>query len=213
MVLPGGADDGGLELNRMDRVRWIEKNLVRPTRKIIDALAHENDRFLSEWPYKRAEWIDAPLPPPPSWRPSLIKKGNKIQFSGPSLRELGHLGTYRKVWLSELDRLLKWAQAKKEVVSRRALGSRKPRTNLRHELVFDLLLIYVTLFPSRRPTRVSHGKKPRASAIQSDFSEFVRVAAAPVLGTYENLDHQIQKAIERHRTEKTELWMRVHFFI
>ena len=216
MVMQDTSDDAGIELRPRERVKWIDRHLLEPARILIESLDRANDRYLSEWPNHEIEFIDKSLPPPESWRPSWKKEGNKLELSGPSLRELGHLGTYRAVWLAQLNRLVDWAEAKKAAVRQREAGTRKPRTELRHELVYDLLLVYVTLFPDRRPTRASHGasdKRNQQSKIQSPFAEFVRAAARPVFGRYENLDHQIQKAIERYRTEKTELWMRPHFFI
>jgi hypothetical protein len=121
------------------------------------------------------------------------------------------------LWIAELNRLLEWAKTKKASFKQERSGN-KPRTSYRGDLVYDLLLVYVDVFPDRKPTRASHdpkekGKRERRSRIQSEFAEFVRAAAAPVLGRYENLDNQIQKAIKRHKAEKTELWMRAHFFI
>jgi hypothetical protein len=216
MVMAGASDDAGIGFTRRQRVEWIDRNLIEPARVLIDSLDHAYRRYLLDWPAAESEWIDMPLPPPPSWNPSLKRKGKRVHLSGPSLRELGHLGTHRRILLSELNQLLEWAEGKKETVGRREPGTRKPRTKLRDELVYDLLLVYVTLFPNWRPTRASHDapKEPeRQSRIQSKFVEFVRKAAQPALGRYDNLDNQIQKAIERYRDEKTELWMRLHFFI
>jgi hypothetical protein len=216
MVMPGASDDAGIEVRRSKRVAWIDKKLIAPAELLIESLDHAYRRFLSDWPVVDNDWLDARLPPLPSWNPSLKKKGKRGLLSGPSLRQLGHLGTHGKLLLSELKQLLKWADEAKQTVGRREAGTRKPRTKLRDELVYDLLLIYVTLFPNWHPTRASHAapKGPaKQSRIQSRFAEFVRKAAEPALGRYENLDNQIQKAIERYRNEKTQLWMRPHFFI
>jgi hypothetical protein len=185
MVMQDAADDAGIELTRSYRMKWLDDHFIEPARKLIDALDHANDFQHSEWP-----------------------------IAGQSLSALGLLTTHREIWLSELNRLVNWAETKKATLGQR--GTQKSRTKLRHELVYDLLLVYVTLFPNRRPTRASHGageKRARQSKIQSEFAEFVRAAASAAFGRYENLDHQIQKAIERYRNEKTELWMRPHFFI
>jgi hypothetical protein len=216
MVMQDAADDAGLELKRSDRMKWLDDHFIEPARKLIDALDHANDRRHSEWPNTEIQWIDRPLPSPQSWLASWRKRGKKLQRSGQSHRALGHPTTYREIWLSELNRLANWAETKKAALGQREAGTQKSSTKLRHELVYDLLLVYVTLFPNRRPTRASHGageKRAQQSKIQSKFAEFVRAAASPALGRYENLDHQIQKAIERYRAEKTELWMRPHFFI
>ena len=215
MLMPHGADDAGIELKPRQRAKWIDQHLIKPAWILIKALDRANDQHLREWPHTELEWIDQPLPPPPSWRPSWEKRGKKVRRSGKSLRELGHLGNYRAIWLSELNRLVEWAEAKKATVSQREAGTRKSRTKLRGELAYDLLLLYVTLFPDRKPTRASYAPFKRLaqeSVIHNEFVDFVRAAARPVLGRFEKLDNQIQKAIERHKDEKTELWMRGLFF-
>jgi hypothetical protein len=98
--------DAGLELKRSDRMKWLDDHFIEPALKLIDDLDHANDPQHSEWP-----------------------------ISGQSLRALGHLSTYRKIWLSELNRLVNWAETKKAALSQRDAGTQKSRTKLRHELV------------------------------------------------------------------------------
>jgi hypothetical protein len=217
------SSDVGLELKREERAKWVDRNLIEPARILIAALDRPNDRYLSEWPSPEIEFPDESIPPPQWWLdatpPQWWLESGKMKdgFVRPSLRALGPR-TYRELWSTELNRLIAWALTKKASFGQGGKPGKKSRTRYREELVYDLLVVYVHIFSDQKPTRASHGptekgERQGSSRIQSEFAEFVRASAAPVLGLYENLDNQIQKAIERYKTEKTELWMRPHFFI
>jgi hypothetical protein len=205
--------DVGLDIQPSVRANWIDNKLIQPADLLIKALDRLNDRHFSEWPGDEIEFLDKFIDPPQWWVDLARTQG--WQSVGPSLRELGPR-TYRELWIAELNRLMAWAENKKAGFEGARTG-KKPRTHYREELVYDLLLVYVDV-TDRKPTRASHGprdkgKREGRSRIQSVFAEFVRAAAEPVLGRYDNLDNQIQKAIQRYKNEKTELWMRAHFFI
>ena len=103
--------------------------------------------------------------------------------------------------------------AQKTRIKRVSRGT-KPKTDRSYALVFELAAVYIK-YVSHRPTRISpnrskhrlaakHGERrdhtPRGSLIQSQAAEFVRVAAEPILGHYDNLDDQIKEAVRKHKS-------------
>jgi hypothetical protein len=195
------------------RIRMIDERLVAPAKALIKALDRNDSSYLSLWPGGELEWIDRSLRPPPKWWvDSLTWIDGKIKSPKGSLRDIGHETTYREFWTVELHRLLKWAEEKKKLL-RSTRPRKRPQTLFRSELVYDLLLLHEALFPNRKRTRASHNKfGPRGSRgsarrgypsmIQNQFVDFVRAAAAPIVGPRENLDRQIKEALERRKAEQ-----------
>jgi hypothetical protein len=94
----------------------------------------------------------------------------------------------------DLTRLIEWASwFRDQLQNRERLGVRAA-TDFKYALAYDLLQLYVRLFPDRRPKRVQH----KGKRIVNEFVEFVRQSAEPILGRYDNLDDQIRVAIEKH---------------
>ena len=99
----------------------------------------------------------------------------------------------------DLTRLSSWATEFKQNLTDIRCGNPKDRTNLRHDIVWDITILYASTFPSRRPKRISHkGKR----GIENEFAAFVRTVAEPILQSTERLDHQIQVAVKKYNEMK-----------
>jgi hypothetical protein len=183
-------DEDDLKLTSKDRAKLVDEHLVQPAKTLIDALDGVNRRYLSEWPGGELEWIDRHLIPPPKWwLDGLTIEGCKLISLHGSVCDIGHHSTYRQLWLAELRRLQEWAEQKSESLK---LGKpqRRPETKFRCELVYDLLIAKVSGQPS---------------VIQNEFVQFIRAAAAPILGPGESLDRQIAEALKRRSAEQKRL--------
>jgi hypothetical protein len=149
---------------------------------------------------ERARWIES----------HIIQPARKLfEVLGPDFERIRSKWPdeeYDPAWMNiydsrvALQRLINWAKDKQHWLLHRQKPKVKLGTDFRFALVFDLLQIYVAVFPERLPSRISHNAGTKnISLIQSEFAEFVRAAAAPILGVQDNLDDQIKVAIQKYR--------------
>ena len=178
-------DETQLEVKSAERVKWIENEIIGPATALIEALNRDNDFQFLRWPTPELSWLDQRALGLPADPPTVIKRGTRLYYI--EARKRVRKITHRDLLVEELTGMRDWARKKTNEMRKPQRPSRKPRTRWRYELVHELLLV--------RATRRVYG----TSQSQGEFPDFVRAAARPLLGRFENLDAQLREAIARHK--------------
>jgi hypothetical protein len=185
-----------------ERARWIETEILAPIRTLREAIGNsENRKRITREPRVfEVEEIDR------KFTTQAWAEGNKRIETGPRRWRLEATGpeaekpiSYRDLLIRELDRTEAWAHKRASWLRAQAKNGSKPETLFRDEFVQRLARIYGRLFPELPRIAKDYSKD-----VETTFVRFIRTAAEPVLGCYENLTAQI-KASRRIADEYAEL--------
>lgn len=114
----------------------------------------------------------------------------------------------REVIVDELRLLTTWASRKIQELRQGDRGYLKPLTELKYDLVLELCCVYQKYSPDK-----SLLAKDYSSKSPTPYVEFVRTAAAPILGNHDLLIDQIKEAKSRlPNVEKFDPDLGIFFF-
>lgn len=186
-------DETSVELTKSKRIEWVRDNLLQPLRLLRRAIAPENARMTSLWPY--SEELSELERLSVDWFDHDFRLRNRVGPERTAVHSRSRRGraevppsmSKRQKIEAELEWLEDWAAG---VVETLKGESRKPITAARDAFVIELVRIYRRHFPDR--DQAGH----RPSGVPSLLSEFVIASARPVLGI-SSLSRQIKLAVSR----------------
>ena len=190
-----------LDMRLGERAAWVKTNLVNPAQLLLDALNYRHEAIYREEISMLEAIDDLPHRQRTSWG---IDREEKLQANKDSNHEQNYEGLHSRL-RSDLALLTKWAQEKSMRLGGNAGSRKKIKTIYKEELVFQLLWIYKKYVTKKEPTRKTDApdeRQPTPRTINSEFTEFVRRAAEPILGEPDKLDDQVKLAIAKYKRMK-----------
>jgi hypothetical protein len=204
-----------LGLTPKEKQDWLTNYIATPATQLLDGLQRANLRhYVDNYPNHEVDFIDSQKSIAFVVELQTVKKSRRLKISRGNAKPIPELGTLRTRLLRDLQALLLWLEVKDMKVKPTGkiqgrgpeMRGKKLKTLYREDLVFSLLKIYVKYRPSKKPSRNTTGERPQGatSIIMSEFAQFVRMSAMPILGRMENLDDQISVAIRQFKKLKKE---------